>query len=727
MQREFLQEKNLNRAASNAEKSVNVDLSAKSRIMPYSTATDMLGLNDVYLQERDACENYRMIFTVNPVCSNVLYNAVTEPVYREGSDSALSLVEETVLNYDTKIFPEGTMNQTPVIDHVVAVRDTEYSHDRIGGFVYHCGYDMFNNHLLRSDEFEHVMLEKTRSNPKNATVFNTIFDFAVDYTGKTVQRVIGESKGPLTSTTMNRTDLRMYTLDTTKTFDRAFYDGMRTVDGWYGFYNSGYIEIPNGKLGGKDIFLNKIINNETRCEFVDLYPDRTLYSFIPKVNRYRKRLERNWDCAIVYPYKSDYEEFNKVMTGLLDEDYENLDDSLKPNAVKVMEAVIKYNNVGDEMIEMHSLLRHTLSTRTRVRLFYAEESDSQIVGYDNLQRYSVPVDVVGVGDDLGNDTDRYFTVRFDSINGFAEIYEDERGNKSVIKRRTSDEDPVVKLLFFYRKIEGGYDNKYYFRKFRKLKNYEYVECTSENTTPEEMEEIVASAVEGTKEPSVVTADTPKYIKLNDTYIKKVERPLAYTQNKLAYATNIYGDRVAQVIFTDDICVSGLKDNLGRQLTSVYFTAIKTNRGHKEWYEEGNLTADTVEYSHCFGEVTSGLDLPSGNSVTDYNVRKLHNVFTGDCTNTAYTAGLEIIMESAPTGMYGTEPPEPIERDITMDEYDEFYGDVIEFSKVDFREMVIEKVYHRFNTAQRECLKNDKYFDIYYDELVGDLYDVDYEN
>ena len=69
---------------------------------------------------------------------------------------------------------------------------------------------------------------------------------------------------------------------------------------------------------------------------------------------------------------------------------------------------------------------------------------------------------------------------------------------------------------------------------------------------------------------------------------------------------------------------------------------------------------------------------------------------------------------------------PIESSITIDDFDEFYGDVVEFSKANFLETTIEKVYHRFNTAQRECLKNEKYYDIYYDELVGDIYDVEEE-
>lgn len=84
------------------------------------------------------------------------------------------------------------------------------------------------------------------------------------------------------------------------------------------------------------------------------------------------------------------------------------------------------------------------------------------------------------------------------------------------------------------------------------------------------------------------------------------------------------------------------------------------------------------------------------------------------------------MSGAPKGNYsGT--PTPIESGITLEEMDEFYGDIVEFNRPEYTERVIEKVYHRFNTAQRELLNNKKYFDIHYDELVGDLYDVDQVN
>ena len=38
--------------------------------------------------------------------------------------------------------------------------------------------------------------------------------------------------------------------------------------------------------------------------FIDLYPDRSLFSFIPKENKSRNRLENNWDYCLTYPFEN---------------------------------------------------------------------------------------------------------------------------------------------------------------------------------------------------------------------------------------------------------------------------------------------------------------------------------------------------------------------------------------------------------------------------------------
>ena len=136
---------------------------------------------------------------------------------------------------------------------------------------------------------------------------------------------------------------------------------------------------------------------------------------------------------------------------------------------------------------------------------------------------------------------------------------------------------MLYLGCFYKKNNGNTDCLYYFRKFKKLKN-----------------------IDG----GAIKSDV----------------------NKVAFGKNIYGDDVAQVIFTDDIDINGLLDNNGRPVSELYFTIVKRNAGYKEWYEKKNYSGDTVEFSHCFGEVTSAIDFCGiEDEPFDYNIHMVHNL------------------------------------------------------------------------------------------------------
>lgn len=69
----------------NEQNFVGIDLSTKSKLLPYNDVSDILNLNDLYIKERNNCRKYRLILTVNPICTNVLYNYRTEVVRKEGS------------------------------------------------------------------------------------------------------------------------------------------------------------------------------------------------------------------------------------------------------------------------------------------------------------------------------------------------------------------------------------------------------------------------------------------------------------------------------------------------------------------------------------------------------------------------------------------------------------------------------------------------------------------
>lgn len=187
-----------------------------------------------------------------------------------------------------------------------------------------------------------------------------------------------------------------------------------------------------------------------------------------------------------------------------------------------------------------------------------------------------------------------------------------------------------------RKVVGGQPSTYYFRKFRKIK---------------------------TKNTSIIELDD------NETY-------------KLAFSENIYADSISQVVFNEDIMVSGLTDNLGRPLSELYLTIIKTSS------------------NNLFSNVSSGIETPfmiglnnSVSSTFSYlrkipTINKIHNGGTGT-TGLPYPSHLPLELSVSGTNNNG----------ITNN--NDYYGDVVEYNGFTVKETVLADVCHRFNTINRE--------------------------
>ena len=292
----------------NEDNFMNVELSSNAVVMPTDTITQTLDSYKEYLNEKDNSEVYRLIFTINPVCTNVLFNAVTEVVYKEGSNDCKALAgnsasfSNTVENrglygylYQCKGWGDGTNPIGLGIRH--AILDTAFSHPELGHLEYHCGADIFDNHMLRKRGFS--VINKMSGAETERYNFNTIKDHLRDADGKQVQEtrpIINNSQ--VSSKTIDR---HVYQVDDVKTFTESLAEGLVEENGWKGFINPVSLNIPNVYISGKALTINKCMNDRNAGDFIDMYPDRTLYSFVPKYNKYRDRLEYNWDCFITYP------------------------------------------------------------------------------------------------------------------------------------------------------------------------------------------------------------------------------------------------------------------------------------------------------------------------------------------------------------------------------------------------------------------------------------------
>ena len=62
-------------------------------------------------------------------------------------------------------------------------------------------------------------------------------------------------------------------------------------------------------------------------------------------------------------------------------------------------------------------------------------------------------------------------------------------------------------------------------------------------------------------------------------IKNVDgSELSKDLSRLAFGENIYGDRLAQLTFLNTVNLDNLLDNIGRPLSEIYLTILKTNKG-----------------------------------------------------------------------------------------------------------------------------------------------------
>ena len=289
----------------NSVNSVNkdnmVDVEFQQTTNPYMFTTDIKDTIDqyeVFEAERANCTNYRLITTIKPFCSNVLFNPITEIVYKEGSDDcivATDISKTEIIKGVDKIYGEKKPDRAQMI------RDTEYSRKEIN-FEYHPGTDIFNNHILRNTSFKIV----NPTTNKGGNDFNTISDFLRRYDTKPIDY----NKRTSITDTVTRQKKHLYDADDILSMQNgdAINNNLMEENGWFGFVNkSSVIAKKNENKKWVDEGFNKVINNRESCEFIDMYPDRTLFSFNPKYNPYRHRPEYNWDLFLTYPYENDYD------------------------------------------------------------------------------------------------------------------------------------------------------------------------------------------------------------------------------------------------------------------------------------------------------------------------------------------------------------------------------------------------------------------------------------
>ena len=82
---------------------LNIDISSDEKKLPSEDITANIDQYKQYVKEKDASNKYRFVFTINPVCTNVLYNHITE-IVQETNDNTYfyGLLNKSISYQDNK-------------------------------------------------------------------------------------------------------------------------------------------------------------------------------------------------------------------------------------------------------------------------------------------------------------------------------------------------------------------------------------------------------------------------------------------------------------------------------------------------------------------------------------------------------------------------------------------------------------------------------------------------
>jgi len=650
-------------------KYIDIDMERHTKVFPFLSINDTIDQMEIFENERANSTKYRLILTVNPYCSNVLFNTVTEIVKNEGTDNKDDL---EIVTSDGIYNGNGTKIST--LTNIDMIRNTMYSNNKNGGYYYHCGYDIFNNHILRNQTFKVVnplsdensfKYKNTSGNKRNEVIknFNTIRDIMRYNDGTEIKLTkrtnIGSIEGGFGTNNRDNIARHLYLKDDVLSFDESVLSNLGEQNGWFGFNNQSSIKgcefvrdsVDRNKGEWDDMLISKVFNGtyfdgskeqeHVACEFVEMYPDSSLFSFTPKYNALQHREEQNWDICITYPFENDNGN-DKVL----------INDGNGINALLLATFKETKGTSGQDVLLFRSYVKHNLHIGDKIKLYFSQTMNGSFTEIDTKL-----FTVVNVGNLKSEHLEYYFYINnVSDVKEVLGINNDEKIPNDIFNR----------YYFRFAKVVNNRNCLYYYRKFRKLPNLKF-----------KKEELTDDIVHG---------DFENYINNNcrkDFNVNNEMLPFSKEQYPLAFSTTIYGDNKTQIVFTDTIDIDKFVDNLGRPLTQLYVTLIKRNKGHNAWYNKRKNDLKNIEFSHCFGKVTSGLDIFNEWDDEDEVIQNRKEI--SDCCLITNTDGIllddDIVMES--------------------NEHDIFYGDIVEFDTYNALETTLSDVHFRFNTEQRE--------------------------
>lgn len=186
--------------------------------------------------------------------------------------------------------------------------------------------------------------------------------------------------------------------------------------------------------------------------------------------------------------------------------------------------------------------------------------------------------------------------------------------------------------------------------------------------------------------SSVTRFTKVYNNVASTYyfrkFKEIKTKLNtklngnYDVSNLGFSLSLFNENIIQFNLNEDVDISNLTDNLGRPLSELYLTFLKTDSSGMFSKLSSGIESPFISVLNSFTSNPVVKDLPI--------IQKIHNV----------------PQASLPAGAGISQSYVPLQTAVSITDND-FYGDVVEYNTTTLQEVVLSDVQYRFNTNDRE--------------------------
>ena len=573
---------------------------------------------EIYNNERSASTNVRLMCNVNVICDGSLFNPISEAI--------------------NEIDPNGgkkTHSKSPIIGADNITGTTNFENIKFGA-------DIFDLPSMRA-KIQPFLKNQKRTLQNFIRDYNHYVKTANDYWFQS--HIGGFTNIGSTLSKFNRNEYA--------SIGETFKNKLIREDGWFGFKNpvsmryiDGYKGLPKNETL-PDYNNNVGLFNEKPGQFIELYPSKELYSYVPIYSKINNKLEYNWLTYLTYPAKNIYD-----TDYLLKLSNYGVDVKFKRYGLKIW-----FIDESDQEITLfRTKLKNGFSVGDIVSIYSGNTSETSNISaacvvrayeiVNKIDDYTFALNMSGkklLSWNIGTSTTTDFSdtvIRYTNTNNVLTRYVISSGSK-VLKTDSANYSNNFAVV----KVDNQAECLYYIRTLKTFPNNPII-----------------------------------------------------TQN--AFSKNAFGMDSASVLFPNDIDISEYKDNLGRPLTDIFLTSIKNNKGYGQWYSyRGSKQVDNattiegcaeegmpIEESRAFGEVDGAFMMDDNvcYSADTAHENSIRNISNGE--------GRAILTER--DGVIDAESK-------TL----EFYCDLCEYSINSFKERSLQSFMHRFNTAQRESFNN----------------------